>query len=40
MKLKNKFPGGALVILGVVIVNIALVGAVAWVAAHFIRKWW
>lgn len=40
MKLKNGFPLVALIYVGAIILNLALLGGVIWVAWHFISKWW
>ena len=40
MKMKHGFTLVALFYIGAIIFNLALVGAIIWVAWHFISKWW
>jgi hypothetical protein len=40
MKLKTGITLMALVYIGAIIFNVALIGGIIWVVWHFISKWW
>jgi len=40
MNLKSGITLVALMYLGVIIFNVALIAGIVWVAWHFISKWW